>query len=287
MYESNNSYSFKLDGVKLRAEIDTTLSAAVWSTLVDPLPKKLLHYHPMHELFFVFDEPLSVTTTSGVREFRNTVVCIPPFTEHYSLRENDYRFLFSFDTESAGGSRFAEFLKESFAKEDVFSLCELGGEVKTYLEELCRVTADEQSSLSRELASSLLKLIFYHVWSEREEKPTPAARHESYLVTIEQIVSEYSHNPEADIDLAFVAEALHLSTKQTSRIIHKYFKKPFSALKLDKRLEYARYLIVTSDMQIAEIAAKAGFTSENYFYSTFKKKFGKTPLAYRKSAAGR
>ena len=40
MYESNNSYSFKLDGVKLRAEIDTTLSAAVWSRLVDPLPKK-------------------------------------------------------------------------------------------------------------------------------------------------------------------------------------------------------------------------------------------------------
>ena len=287
MYEKNTSYSFRLDGVKLRAEVDTTLSATVWSSLVDPLPKKLLHYHPMHELFFVFDEPLTVTTADSVREFRNTVVCIPPFTEHYSMRVSDYRFLFSFDTESADGSRFAAFLGETFAGEDIFSIGELGATPRTYLEELCRVTDGTQDGLSRELAASLLKLIFYHVWSAREEKPAPAARHESYLVTIEQIVSEYSHNPEADIDLAFVAETLHLSTKQTSRIIHKYFKKPFSALKLDKRLEYARYLLVTTDMPVADIAAKAGFASENYFYSTFKKKFGKTPLAYRKSAAGR
>ena len=33
--------------------------------------KKSLHYHPLHEVFFVFDEGISVMFENGIKEYKN------------------------------------------------------------------------------------------------------------------------------------------------------------------------------------------------------------------------
>lgn len=48
------------------------------------------------------------------------------------------------------------------------------------------------------------------------------------------------------------------------------------------RLEKARELLRDKEIPIDEIAVSVGFQSKNYFYYTFKKEVGLTPLAYRK-----
>ena len=52
-------------------------------------------------------------------------------------------------------------------------------------------------------------------------------------------------------------------------------------------MEYAKKLLVTTDMKISEIAQKVGYTSENSFYAVFKKTVGCTPNQYRENSGGK
>ncbi len=48
-----------------------------------------------------------------------------------------------------------------------------------------------------------------------------------------------------------------------------------------KRLEYARYLLETTDKNIYEIIFDAGFKNRSHFIKIFKNEYGTTPLKFR------
>ena len=50
----------------------------------------------------------------------------------------------------------------------------------------------------------------------------------------------------------------------------------------EKRIERAQYLMITTQMTFAEIAAQAGFENVFYFSKIFKKITGMSPGTYRK-----
>jgi len=60
----------------------------------------------------------------------------------------------------------------------------------------------------------------------------------------------------------------------------------FSALVADKRLASAEMLLKNTDFTIAKIASETFPGTESYFYTCFKKKFGMSPLQYRKASKG-
>ncbi|MNM22499.1 HTH-type transcriptional regulator ChbR [compost metagenome] len=47
------------------------------------------------------------------------------------------------------------------------------------------------------------------------------------------------------------------------------------------RLDYAKYMLATTDLGIMDIALSAGFNNLSHYYHLFKKEYGLTPLAYR------
>jgi AraC family cel operon transcriptional repressor len=49
------------------------------------------------------------------------------------------------------------------------------------------------------------------------------------------------------------------------------------------RLNFARYMLLTTDMSIIEISMYAGFDNLSYFYRLFKQRFSLTPADLRKS----
>ncbi len=51
----------------------------------------------------------------------------------------------------------------------------------------------------------------------------------------------------------------------------------------DKRLDYARTLLLTSDLNANEVGFEAGFANSSHFNKTFKEKFGLPPNQFRKS----
>ena len=52
--------------------------------------------------------------------------------------------------------------------------------------------------------------------------------------------------------------------------------------KSDLRLEHSVNLILTSNLSITEICYECGFENLSWFYKQFVKKFGLTPVEYRK-----
>ena len=49
------------------------------------------------------------------------------------------------------------------------------------------------------------------------------------------------------------------------------------------RLQHAALDLVSTNDSITEIALRSGFSDSNYFKDAFKKKYGITPSAYRKT----
>ena len=142
------------------------------------------------------------------------------------------------------------------------------------------VTAKTKFECEEKL-KALLKLLFIslyenNVHADGIEENTAI---NDYCLVIEHFIH---HHYTENITLATVAEALHLSTKQTSRIIRKRYHASLSELLNEKRLNVAAHLLKTSDIPIAQVASRIFYRSENYFFRLFKGKYGLSPLAYRK-----
>ena len=50
---------------------------------------------------------------------------------------------------------------------------------------------------------------------------------------------------------------------------------------LSVRMQKAKYLLLNEDLTISEISFKVGFSSQAYFATVFKAKFGATPSEYK------
>lgn len=277
----NDNYNFVLGGVNISVDIDDGLSAEYRTKKYPESDKNALHYHSLYEIFFIFDDGIKITFEDGVKEYKNCIVCIPPNTRHFARRSFDYRVLFSCEATEHLGSNFADFFINKFASDKVFCATDIKPEFKGYLEELCELFYKQNSEIVTECVISRLKLIFYHLFSSvttAEEKTDP--RTGSNYIIINRMISGCT-TPGNNVSLSTVAEALHLSEKQTSRLIYKYYGRPLSKIITEDKLDYAAYLLTYTTIPISEVGFKCNFHSESYFYISFKQKFGYTPLQYR------
>jgi len=83
-------------------------------------------------------------------------------------------------------------------------------------------------------------------------------------------------------------EELAAMANLTPNYFHRAFKRilgctPYDYM-LKKRLNKAKHLLTTTDLQISEIAELTGYENSYYFSRTFKKNSGKTPSQVRKNS---
>lgn len=89
----------------------------------------------------------------------------------------------------------------------------------------------------------------------------------------------------SNITIKQIAERLHLSTTQINREFYKYYRQnPYTYL-LNNKINMAKRLLVSSDLNINEISDKLGFNDPHYFSRIFKKKVGISPTDYKKFKA--
>lgn len=86
---------------------------------------------------------------------------------------------------------------------------------------------------------------------------------------------------DSSFGLSAAADQMRVSTSYLSRLFKKKTGENFIDSLLSKRLEYARFLLTTTAMNVAEIAESVGFTESAYFAQVFKKTCGCTPSQYR------
>jgi AraC-like DNA-binding protein len=90
---------------------------------------------------------------------------------------------------------------------------------------------------------------------------------------------EYNYNRK--VSTADLAELLNISTRHLNRILQDNFHMSFKEKVLEKRMEVAKNLLLTTDLSAKTIANMVGYSIESNFYILFKKKNGCTPSEYR------
>lgn len=80
-----------------------------------------------------------------------------------------------------------------------------------------------------------------------------------------------------------IAKNLLVSKVQVINEFKKYYGKTPYSYYLDKKIEIAKQILVTTSSRVGEIAEALGFGEQNYFSNLFKKKVGMSPELYRKT----
>ncbi len=87
-----------------------------------------------------------------------------------------------------------------------------------------------------------------------------------------------------DLQLAEFASLTGRSLATFNREFHKEFQTSPGRWLKQKRLEYSKFLLETTDLNVNEIALESGFKNTSHYIRVFKQHFGSTPLKYKKAA---
>ena len=137
----------------------------------------------------------------------------------------------------------------------------------------------EQKRFFRETASALLKRILCDM--ARGSLIDDAA-----AKTVERVIGFICEHYPEPITNHDISESVNyhefyvnrLMQKQTGMTLHRYL--------VNYRVQSAARLLVTTDEPVSKISELCGFSSDVYFISAFKSRFGTTPSEYRRSKGG-
>ena len=87
----------------------------------------------------------------------------------------------------------------------------------------------------------------------------------------------------ADISSSVIAEGLGVTLGYLSSVFKKETGKTVSEYIRTRRMEYAEYLLETTNLQVQTVALHCGIMDVQYFSKLFKRHHGKTPTEYRAS----
>lgn len=103
----------------------------------------------------------------------------------------------------------------------------------------------------------------------------------NYKELIQNIIEE--SYTDSQFTLSVLSEKLDLSSGYLSIMFKKNFGIPFQDYLLQKRMEKAKLLLLTTELKNYEIAEQIGFEDVNYFITKFKKYYQITPKQYRET----
>ncbi len=250
----------------------------------DPKRMKNIHTHFAYEVFFVTDGSLELVSDRAIATYERKIVIIPPKTKHFTTPSSrgSFGLLFSVENSksSALSSEFQNALISQCENSVAFEL-PLSDDIAFYIRKISE-KLEKNRGVSQKEAELLISLIFHEIVQmivPNIENALVEKNNSSHINAIESYIN-FKFNQK--VTLSDVAEHVFLSTRQVSRIIQKEYGCTLAELVVEKKLASAEILIKNTDMKISDIAHQTNLGSENYFYSLFKKRYGMSPLKFRK-----
>jgi transcriptional regulator GlxA family with amidase domain len=124
------------------------------------------------------------------------------------------------------------------------------------------------------IVCTVLSLLGEHL--ERKDAESPGSR----LVQAAQAI--ISGDPGRTLTLQEIAVRLQVSREHLSRIFHQRTGLTLEKFAEEERMQYAVRLLRDSFMSVGEIAEQMGYSSSVSFSRAFLRRFGYTPVKYRK-----
>lgn len=149
-------------------------------------------------------------------------------------------------------------------------------ELKCYFDKIIDIAKSKKDVITtnNELAEVFLKIAqkLYFISEQQEKKDTVAKKLKNIIDSLDSF----------DNTLEKIIEPLYCSKNHAIRQFKKeYSVSPYEYIQI-KRFKMAKNMLKNTAMSISDIAEKLNFYDIHYFSGCFKKRFGITPLAYRK-----
>ena len=90
------------------------------------------------------------------------------------------------------------------------------------------------------------------------------------------------HKFTESVTAAEIAKQLYISERQLARIAKERYGMTFHRVIIEKRIATAANLLACGGKTVEQISLAVGFQSKCCFYREFVKKYGMTPIEYRK-----
>ena len=133
----------------------------------------------------------------------------------------------------------------------------------------------------REAADALREAEESGIFYVSELQTKDARQGMSYLCDRALQIIEQNYMDE-ELSLGTVSEQLHVSPNYLSANMKKYTGDTFINLLIKRRMDEALYLLQSSGMKVAEVAARCGYSDQHYFSYCFKKYHGTSPAKMRR-----
>lgn len=112
-------------------------------------------------------------------------------------------------------------------------------------------------------------------------KPAKKRPHNYYDAALDRIRREIQENPAADWSLPVIAESQGLSEAHFRRLYKNRFGISCSKDIWTSRMEYAKQLLLTTELSVSEIADRCGYQTGEHFSRSFAKYACVSPAKYR------
>ena len=92
------------------------------------------------------------------------------------------------------------------------------------------------------------------------------------------------YNFERELTVESLADTMHIASAYLTRKFKESFGIAPKAYLIEKRISFAKRLLVETDATVQEVASSVGYSDPLYFSRIFKKREGVSPLEFRKRA---
>ena len=271
--------TISVSGIKLKV-IRVGKSVRLVSQGVATPKIRRIHSHFTYEAFFVTEGSLEIVTDAESITYERGVVIIPPHIGHYTVPKSNGCFclLFSLESSSKNKNRCASIQKKL---DDGVCRMPISTDMEYYISALAR-KSEEETAMSEKDVELLASLIFnelVNLLAPETGNSYVRSAESKHIGAIETYINDNFYKK---IRLSDVAAQVYLSDRQVSRILQKEYGCTLSELVNEKKLASAKMMLKNTDAKISEIASHVNLGAENYFYMLFKKKYGVSPLQYRK-----
>lgn len=245
------------------------------------------HSHDFYELFIISKGSV-VHKINGKEEIlqEGTLVFIRPHDEHYYEKgSSDVCELVNLAFPEKAISELFSYLGKGFMPDRLLKALDppyviLSGTEKNFvvekLEELNILPRKNKEEIKTRLRILLLEIFTRYFPMESAEKRSTVPLWLTRLCSLMQEKENFSKG------LPVLQELSGRSSEHLCRVFRKYFNITPTEFINDLRLNYAANLLSSTDLEIIDISARAGFENLSHFYHLFREKYNVSPGGFRK-----